>query len=73
MFTEKFLKDAGERAVKTAAQAVLLTFGMDVGFNVLTMDLELAAGVALGGGLVSILTSLASTAVGSSDSASAVD
>lgn len=49
----------GERAVKTAAQAAILTLGADQ-VNALTADWELVTGFAAGGFALSVLTSLAS-------------
>jgi hypothetical protein len=73
MFTLKFWKEAGERAAKSAAQAILGGFTMDIGFNLLTMNWKLTCGLALGGALYSVLTSIASVPVGDTESASLVD
>jgi Putative lactococcus lactis phage r1t holin len=73
MFTLTFWKQAGERAIKSAAQALL---GLWVGaqaFNAWDVDWKKAAGVALGGAILSLLTSLASAGVGKSNSPSLVD
>jgi hypothetical protein len=73
MFTVTFWKQATERAIKSAAQALL---GLWVGaqaFNAWDADWKKAAGVALGGAILSMLTSLASAGVGRSDSPSLVD
>jgi hypothetical protein len=72
MFTLLFWKQAAERAIKSAAQAVL---GLLVGaqaFNAWDADWKKAAGVALGGAILSVLTSLASAGVGRSGSPSLV-
>jgi hypothetical protein len=72
MFTVTFWRQAVERAVKSAAQALL---GLWVGaqaFNAWDVDWKKAAGVALGGAILSVLTSLASAGVGRSDSPSLV-
>lgn len=68
MFTKSFWKLATERAVKTAGQAVIGALLLsDTGpVNAFSLDYELAAGVALGGALLSYLTSLVSANVGGS-------
>lgn len=61
MFTTLFWKDAGERAVKTAAQALLsLWLVGDLAFDLLTVDWGSALGVAAGAAVISVLTSLVS-------------
>lgn len=63
MFTLLFWRAAGERAIKSAAQFVVLAyFGGDVVFNVFQADFVNMAGVAAGAVLLSVLTSLASAA-----------
>ncbi|OBB20625.1 holin [Mycolicibacterium elephantis] len=69
MWTVKFWKDAAERAVKTAAQAAIVTLGGDV-FNAWQADWATVAGVGVGGAILSVLTSLASTLRGERESAS---
>ena len=72
MFNMTFWKQAAERAIKSAAQALL---GLWVGaqaFNAWDVDWKKAAGVALGGAVLSVLTSLASASVGRSGSPSLV-
>lgn len=75
MFSSAFWKDAGERAVKTAAQALLALWLVgDKAFDVLHADFGQAAGIAAGAAVVSILTSIVSTSVsGQSGTASLVD
>lgn len=63
MFTKAFWKDAGERVIKSSAQAVLLGLGLGEGFNAFDMDWMLAGGFALGGAVLSLLTSIASAPV----------
>ena len=61
MTKEKFvlwIKAAGVRAIKTAAQALLVLTGSDM-VNILTLDWSQIAGVAVGMAFVSLLTSLA--------------
>ena len=60
MTTWTFWADALERAVKTAAQSILLGLGMGEGFSLYDFDLAVAAGFAGGGFLLSVLTSIAS-------------
>lgn len=54
----KWIHAAGVRAVKTAAQALLVLTGSDM-VNILTLDWSQIAGVAAGMAFVSLLTSLA--------------
>jgi hypothetical protein len=60
MFTVRFLKDAAERAVKTAAQAVLALVTTDV-TGITDLDFSQAGSVAALAVLVSILTSIVSS------------
>lgn len=71
MFTKKFWKKATERAVKTGAQAAVLVIGADH-VNALTASWTDVAGFALGGVVLSVLTSLASLKAGPDDDPSAV-
>lgn len=59
MWTMTFWRDAVERAIKSAAQAALLYLGGDV-INAWSLDVKSLAGVALGGAVLSLLTSLGS-------------
>ena len=73
MFTKTFLIDAAERAAKTAAQNVLLFWGLADGlFNILQINLWETLGIALGGAVLSLLTSVISSRVGDTGSASLV-
>lgn len=71
MWTSIFWKQALERALKSAAQALLGLWAGDM-FNVWNTDLKLALGVAVGAAVLSILTSIVSLPVGPSDSPSLV-
>ena len=57
-FFMKWLHAAGVRAIKTAAQAVLVLTGSDM-VNILTMDWVQIFGVAAGMAFVSLLMSVA--------------
>jgi hypothetical protein len=72
MWTKNFWKQAAERAVKSAAQALLGLWTLD-GFNVLQADLPVAGGVALGAAVLSVLTSVASLPFGEDDDPSVVN
>lgn len=72
MWTWKFWREALERAVKSAAQALLLALSGDKVFNVLQADWQVLVGAAAGGAVLSILTSLISLPVGADDSPSAI-
>lgn len=62
-----------ERAVKTAAQSLLLFVGAAQGLDLFTLDWQRALGAAAAGALLSILTSVASLGIGPSDTPSLVD
>ncbi len=64
MFTVAFWRDAVERALKTAAQAVILGLSLGEGFNAFEVDWQLALGFAIGGAVLSLLTSVASIKLG---------
>jgi hypothetical protein len=68
MFTVKFWKDATERAIRTAAQALLALWATDV-TGVLAVDWVQAGSVAALAALTSILMSIIATGVGDKDSA----
>lgn len=71
MFTRTFVRRAVERAVKTAAQAALLTFGADQ-LDAFDTDWRIAGGMALGGAVLSLLTSVVTEPVGPAGDPSAV-
>ena len=57
-YVMKWIRCAAVRAVKTAAQAVIVLTGADM-VNIFTLDWMQIAGVAAGMAFVSLLTSLA--------------
>lgn len=57
MFTREFWSYAGERAIKTIAQAALAFLGTGT-VGLFTIDWTSLASVSLGAGLLSILTSI---------------
>lgn len=60
LFTKAFWADTTERAVSTAAQAVVAVVGVDqVIPNAFTLDYKVLAGVAAGGALAALVKSLA--------------
>lgn len=69
MWQMTFWKDALERAVKSAAQAALLTYGGNA-FDVWSLDWKTALGVVASGAGLSLLSSLGSVAIGNSGTAS---
>jgi hypothetical protein len=72
MFTVTFWKQAAERAIKSAAQALLgLWIGAEA-FNAWDIDWKRAGGVALGAIILSVLTSLASAGVSQKNTPSLV-
>lgn len=71
MWTSRFWKETMERAVKTLAQSLLAIWGAD-SLNIWTVDLRSSVGVAVGAGVLSVLTSLASAGVKHDDSPSLV-
>ena len=71
IFTTTFWADAAERSLKTVAQTVLSVWIVgDQVFNLMTVDWGQTLGVAAGAGVISLLTSIISATVTSSDSAS---
>lgn len=71
MWTAKFWKESTERAVKTFAQSLLALLGAN-SVNILEVDWQQALGVSVGAGVLSILTSIASSHVSKEDSPSLV-
>lgn len=72
MFTLEFWKDALERAIRTAAQALVASWATGV-TGVLEVNWIQAASVAGLAALTSILMSLAATGRGNPDSASLIE
>lgn len=63
IFTRAFWKAAIERAVKTAAQTAIVAGVGAAGFDALNGDWKTIGGAALGGAILSVLTSVASDAI----------
>lgn len=72
MWTTQFWRETAERAIKSAAQAVVGIWTLD-GFNIVNADFGLAAGVAGGAAALSVLTSILTSGVGEANSPSAVE
>lgn len=74
LYNKTFWVKATERAVKSAAQAIVGALALsDTGFvNAFSLDYKLAAGVAVGGAVLSYLTSLLTAGVGESNDPSVV-
>lgn len=74
MLTQKFWRDAAERAVKSSAQFMLADVGGGL-FDVWHTDWRGVLGAGLAGCFLSVMTSLASVAapLGAPDTASLVD
>lgn len=72
MRTRLFWRETAERAVKSAAQSLLLLWAGDSAFNVVDADPRLAGGIAAGAAVLSILTSIASTSIGDKSSPAAL-
>lgn len=70
-FGRNFWRQAAERAIKTAAQAALLTVPADAA-NVLHQGLGVILAALAGGAVISLLTSVATAPVGPSDTPSTV-
>lgn len=73
MSMSTFAKDAAERCVKTIAQTAIVTIGAGPVTGVIDLDWANVASISGLAGLLSLLTSVASSKWGSDDSASAVD
>ena len=72
IFTRTFWLEALERSLKTVAQSLIIMFTAAEGFNLFSVDWPTAGGFALGGAVLSILTSIASAPFGANNSPSLV-
>ena len=72
LFTRAFWADAAERAIKTAAQVAILAIGQGVTVDLFAADWRNVAGLALGGAVLSLLSSIASARVPGMSPASVV-
>lgn len=73
MWTIAYWKETADRAIKSAAQAVLLGLGLGEGLNAFDIDWQLALGFALGGAFLSLLTSVISAKFGEKGTASLIE
>jgi hypothetical protein len=64
MFTTTFVKQTIERALKTAAQTLILAVGAAQGFDLFTADWRTLGASSLAGFILSVLTSIASAPFG---------
>lgn len=65
-FNKRFWVETIERAVKTAAQSIIVLVGGDA-LNAFDLDWQQMLGVGLGGAVVSVLTSVGSRRIGPDD------
>ena len=70
MLTASFWTGAIDRAVKSAAQSLLLLWGADEGLNIIEIDLGSSLGLAGGAVALSLLTSIVSAPAGDKGSTS---
>ena len=63
MRTRKFWEDAGERCVRTMAQALLALMGTDA-LGIVGLDWAQMLSVAVGAGIMSLLTAIVATGIG---------
>ncbi|CAI9417433.1 holin [Nocardioides sp. T2.26MG-1] len=73
MFTRLFWRRATERAVKSAAQALALGIGTAASFDAVHADWPYLGSVALGGAVLSYLTSLITSGAGPENDPSVVE
>ena len=59
IWTRAFWKATAERAIATASQAAILTFGGDLFFNAIEADWATVGGAAAGGAILAVLKALA--------------
>lgn len=64
MLTAAFWTGTIDRGVKSFAQALLLLWGADAGFNILNVSLPSALGLGGGAAVLSVLTSIVSAPLG---------
>ena len=72
MLTWKFWRQVLERAVKSAAQSLLLLWAADSGFSIVEADFALAGGAAAGAFALSVLSSLVTAGIGEKDDPSMI-
>lgn len=70
MLTAAFWTGTADRAVKSFAQALLLLWASDQGFNILEVSWPAALGLGGGAALLSVLTSIVSAPAGDKGSSS---
>lgn len=70
MLTASFWTGAADRAVKSAAQSLLLLWGADAGLNLFEISVGPALGFAGGAAVLSLLTSIVSAPAGDKGSTS---
>lgn len=70
MNSTAFWTGAFDRAIKSFAQALLLLWGADEGFNLLEIQFTSQLGVAAGAAVLSLLTSIVSAPIGESQTTS---
>lgn len=70
MRTAEFWLGVLDRAIKSFAQALLVLWVSDETFNILDVNFKQSLGVALGALVISVLTSIASGAIGDKESTS---
>ncbi len=70
MYSKAFWLGALDRSAKSFAQALLLLWGADAGFNLLSIAPLPALGIGAGAAALSVLTSIVSAPVGDSGSPS---
>jgi hypothetical protein len=71
-YGRNFWRQAFERAIKTAGQAVAGLMLADQPFDIAQANLTRGLGVAAGGALLSLITSIATAPVGQPDDPSAI-
>lgn len=70
--TSSFWIAAGERALKTAAQSLVLAWFASGPADLFTLDARTGLGAFLGGGVLSVLTSIISAPIGDDNGPSLV-